>query len=208
MRIHSDDKIKKLIELRKKGYSINELVKKLSIPKTTIWHHIHDIQLPAGDILRLRSAGGRMSKIRREQAIEKAKKEATMIMNTKKKYLVSLLAMLYWAEGDNKNSFSFTNTNHKIIKIFIYVLNNCFGVEKNKIIVTVRYFTGMDKNRCLSFWSKVTKIPKKNIKTYYNDGGNRGRTEFGICRIGVRKSGYLFKLVRSIIENISNNLPS
>ena len=94
-----------------------------------------------------------------------------------------------------------------MIKIFIYILNNYFGVKNDQLIITVRYFTGMNRDNCLNFWSKITKVPKNKIRMYYNDGGSKGRTEFGMCRIGVRKSGYLFKLVRSIIENISNNLP-
>ena len=59
---------------------------------------------------------------------------------------------------------------------------------------------------CLRNWSKITKVPKKQISMYYNDGGKRGRTEFGICRIAVKKSGYLFKVVRSLIVDISKKL--
>lgn len=208
MRIHSDQTITRLKLLRNKGRSIHEIMRELSLPKTTVWHHVQNIKLPTIITSRLRSAGGRSSKLRKEMAIEKAKEESLQYLGGHNKYFVSLIAMLYWAEGDNKNSFSFVNTNANMVKLFIRILEKFFGINNDRLLITVRYFTGMDKNKCVNFWSDVTGVPKKQIRTYYNDGGSRGRTEFGMCRVGVQKSGYLFKLMRSIIENISNNLPS
>lgn len=180
-------------------------MKELSLPKTTIWHHIHKIKLSSAQIKQLRANQGG-SRIRKELALQKAEKEALVLLSSNNKYLISLLAMLYWAEGDNKNAFSFVNTNADMIKIFIYILSVCFSIEKDQLMVTVRYFTGMNRIKCLEYWSKVTEVPKNQIKMYYNDGGSRGRTEFGMCRIAVRKGGYLFKLVRSLIKNITKEI--
>ena len=58
MRVHSAEKIKELKRLRRKGLSINELVAKLSIPKTTVWHHIHNIKLSPKHIARLKARQG------------------------------------------------------------------------------------------------------------------------------------------------------
>lgn len=206
MRIHSDQTIDDLKSLRKQGYSIQELMGKFSLPKTTIWHHIHKIKLSPKIILRLRSAGGRTSSARKQQALERAEEEAVKIINSEHKYHVSLLAMLYWAEGDNKNDFSFVNTNADMIKLVIHILDKYLSIKKEQLLITVRYFTGMSKNGCLEHWSRVTGISKKNIRMYYNDGYNRGRTEFGMCRIGVRKSSYLFKLIGSLISGIVNEV--
>lgn len=206
MHIHSDQIINNLKLLRKKGYSIHELMDKFSLPKTTIWHHVHKIKLPPEIILRLRTAGGRTSSARKKLALEKAEKEASEIINSNLKYHVSILAMLYWAEGDNKNNFSFVNTNAGMIKLVIHILDKCLGVKRNQLLITVRYFTGMDQNKCLEHWSKVTGVSKNRIRMYYNDGYHRGRTEFGMCRIGVKKSSYLFKLVRSLINGLVNEI--
>ena len=114
--------------------------------------------------------------------------------------------MLYWAEGDNKNNFSFVNTNASMIKLVIYILDKYLGVKRDRLLTTVRYFTGMNKNKCLEHWSQVTGVSKNHIRMYYNDGYHRGRTEFGMCRIGVKKSSYLFKLVRSLINGLVNEI--
>ena|SRR3989344_1508366 len=208
MRIHSDQTINRLKLFRQRGYSILELMSEFSLPKTTIWHHVHKIKLSPKTILKLRSAGGRTSNARKQRALEKATKEALVIIDSDLRYQVSLLAMLYWAEGDNKNNFSFVNTNADMIKLVIYILGECLGVKKDQLLITVRYFTGMNRSGCLEHWSRITGVPKNKIRMYYNDGGSRGRTEFGMCRIGVKKSSYLFKLIRALINKvISNNLP-
>ena len=205
MRVHSVEKIEQLKKLRKEGHSIEDLVRTLSMPKTTIWHHIHGIKLRKEHILKLKANQGG-SRLRKERDLVTAENEARILLNSEYKYLASLLSMLYWAEGDNKNSLSFVNTNAEMIKMYIGILNKCFHVDRNRLLITVRYFTGMDRTKCLSHWSKVTRVPKKQINMYYNDGGKRGRTEFGMCRIAVRKSGYLFKVIRSLIVTISKEI--
>lgn len=204
MQIHSNQTIDRLKVLRKKGYSIHELMRAFSLPKTTIWHHVHKIKLSPEKVLRLRSAGGRTSSARKQLAIKRAEKEAFKIVNSDLRYHVSLLSMLYWAEGDNKNNFSFVNTNDDMIKLVIQILDRCLSVKKDQLLITIRYFTGMNRDNCLNHWSKVTGVPKNQIRMYYNDGGSRGRKEFGMCRIAVKKSSYLFKLVRALINNIVN----
>ncbi len=180
-------------------------MKELSLPKTTIWHHIHKIKLSPVQINKLKSNQGG-SRIKKEIALQKADEDSLLLLSSNHRYLVSLLAMLYWAEGDNKNAFSFVNTNADMIKILIRILNICFNVKKEHLMITIRYFTGMNRAKCLKHWSGVTQVPKNQIKMYYNDGGNRGRTEFGMCRISVRKGSYLFKTVRALIKNISKEI--
>ena len=67
MKIHSSEKLKKLKKLRKKGYSINELVRELSIPKTTVWHHVHNIKIAPKYISLLRSKIGGSHQKKREK---------------------------------------------------------------------------------------------------------------------------------------------
>lgn len=205
MRIHSLKKIKRLKKLRMDGHSIEELVGILSMPKSTVWHHIQGIKLQKKYILKLKANQGG-SRLKKERDLIRAKNEAKTLLNGRYKYLVNILAMLYWAEGDNKNAFSFTNTNADMISLFIGILKRSFHVDNGRLSVTIRYFTGMNRGKCLRHWSKITRVPKRQINIYYNDGGKRGRTEFGICRISVKKSGYLFKLVRALIVDISKEI--
>src|SRR3989344_3063982 len=99
MRVHSLDKIEQLKKLRREGHSIEELVKILSMPKTTIWHHIRGIKLRKKYILKLKANQGG-SRLKKERDLIRAKDEARALFDSEHRYLVSLLSMLYWAEGD------------------------------------------------------------------------------------------------------------
>lgn len=204
MRIHSLVRINQIKLLRREGYSIPQLVEKFGIPKTTIWHHVHKIKLSgkALKIIRTRQGG---SVIKKQKDIQRAELEVDSLLKGLNSQACSLLAMLYWAEG-GKKQFSFTNTNPEMIRFFITILNKCFGVAKERIKITVRYFTGMDHDKCLDHWFRATGISKQRINMYYNDGGRRGKSPFGICRVNVAKGGYLLKIIQSLIGKVDQNL--
>ena len=202
MRVHSIEKIQKLKELRKNGFSIIEIMKELSIPKTTTWHHIQGIKLSPEQVKILRSKGGMTSTMRRKRELEKAEKEAKKLLEGPYKYYYAVIAILHWTEGNSKN-FSFVNTNQEMIKVYINLIRKCFNISRNGITVTVRYFTGMNRQKCLEYWSKVTKLSENNIRMYYNDGGKRGKSPYGMCRITVRKGGYNFKVLQELIKKVA-----
>ena len=201
-RLYSLDTVKKLKKFRKQGNSIHDLMRTFSMPKTSVWHHIKDIDLSSEHIKILRSRGGMTSTTRRMNQLEKAESEAEELLKKQKKYYYALLAMLHWTEG-NKKDLTFTNTNPDMIKVYINLLNKCFGITKDRIHITVRYFTGMSKEECLKHWSKVTGVSKNKISMYYNDGYRRGKSPYGMCRLTIRKSGYLIKVVQALIKTVA-----
>jgi hypothetical protein len=202
MRVHSEEKIREIKKLRQSGFSIGEIIKKTSLPKTTIWHHIHSIKLSPKDVALIKSKQGG-SKIRSKNEWDKADADAKEILRIggNKKFYCSVLSMLYWAEG-NKKGFVFTNTEGNMIKLFILILNKYFDISDNRIDLIIRVFSNLNKKECLSYWSKVVGLPKNKFRIYFNDGGTKGKAKYGICRLSVKKGGYLFKLTTSIINNI------
>ena len=202
VRIHSNKKIAEIKKLRMHGFSIGDIIKKTSLPKTTIWHHIHTIKLSPKYVKLIRSKQGG-SKVRSENEWNRADDEAKKILRVEgdRKFYASVLSMLYWAEG-NKKEFIFTNTEGDMIKLFISILKKYFNIDNDRIILTIRIFSNLNQKNCLDYWSKITILPKNKFRIYLNDGGTRGKAEHGICRLSVKKSGYLFKLTISIINNI------
>ena len=196
MRTHSIIKIQKIKDLRETGYSINEIVSALNVPKTTVWHHLKGIKVKEEFLSALKSKRGG-SKKRRLKAVEKSLFEAKEILNNKKIY-ASILSMLYWAEG-NKESCVFTNTDPQMIRVFINTMNKCFNINKDRYTLTIRYFTGMSQDLCLKYWSDQLEINKECVKMYYNDGCKRGKSPYGMCRLTVKRGGYVLKLLKSMI---------
>lgn len=200
MRIHSLEKIKKLKQLRRKGYSINELVEKLAIPKTTIWHHIHNISVLPKYAPLLHSKRGGSSK-RKEKNIEIAREKALELLKNENRESLIALAMLYWGEG-SKNACEFINSNGKIIQLYLRILKEHLNVPEASLKATMRIFSGMKEKECLEYWSKITQIPKNKFIIRFNDGGTSGKTRYGMCRISVRKGNSTLKLIHALIEQI------
>jgi len=204
MRIHSIEKIKELKRLRKKGLSINELVTKLSIPKTTVWHHTHNIKVSQKYILILkgkRGGGAKRKRINLEKALEYAQK----LLQNPTRELSLIIAMLYWCEGSKKRC-EFINSDGRMIKTYLIVLRNVFNVQEEFIKPTMRIYSGMNRKECLNYWSMITKIPRHKFIIRFNDGGTKGRTKYGMCRITVKKGGNVLKSIQALIDQIFENI--
>jgi len=198
MRIHSLEKIKKLKELRKKGYSINELVRELSIPKTTVWHHIQGIEITPKYLSLLRSKIGG-SRQKKEKNLEIARQLAKEILKSSNREYIIAFTMLYWAEG-SKKSCDFVNSDGRMINLCINILVKIFNISKDRLTPTIRIFSGMDKKECLNYWSKITGLPKSRFFVRMNDGGIKSKTKYGMCRIMIKKGSNTLKLINSLVD--------
>lgn len=200
MRIHSIEKIKELKRLRRRGFSINELVDRLSIPKTTVWHHIHTVRVLPKYAPLLKSKQGGSAK-RKERNWEQARKYAQDLLRSPNRDFAIMLAMLYWGEG-SKRGCEFINSDGRIIISYLTILRKTLKIPENAIKPTMRIFSGMNRKECLSYWSRITKIPKDKFFIRFNDGGTKGRTRYGMCRITIRKGAGALKVIRSLIDQI------
>jgi len=204
MRVHSAEKIKELKRLRRKGHSIIELVEELSIPKTTIWHHIRDVKVPPKYVAILRARQGGSAE-RKQRNLERARKRAQELLQGPSRDLSIVIAMLYWAEGSKKGC-QFINSDGRMIKSYLTILRNVFDIPEEFIKPTMRIYSGMDRKECLNYWSRITKIPKHKFTIRFNDGGTSGRTKYGMCRIILKKGGNTSKLIQSLIEQVSEEI--
>ncbi len=204
MRKHSHEKIRRLVALRKEGYSIDQLMQAVKLPKTTVWHHIHNIKISEDlkKIIRSRQGG---SKDRREKNLRIALQKAEAVLKSPKRELALVTAMLYWAEG-SKGDCEFINSDGRMIKLYLYVVRNVFNVPEEFLLPTMRIFGRMSSRSCLNYWSEITAIPKERFVVRVNDGGTRCRTEFGMCRITILKGQSTLKLLSAIRYIFFNEL--
>lgn len=194
------EKIKELKRLRKKGYSINELVIKLSVPKTTVWYHIHSTKILPKYLPILNAKRGGSAKLKQKNW-ERARVKAQELLKSPNKIFLIAIAMLYWGEG-SKKVCEFINSDGKMIKLYLAVLRKAFNIPEKDIKPTMRIFTGMDKKECLNYWSRITKISKDKFLIRFNDGGKRGKTKYGMCRITIKKGSNILKLMHSLKDQI------
>jgi len=205
MKIHSDEKIKKLKELRRTGHSINEIVRELSIPKTTVWHHVKKITVDPEYVFLLKSKISSGSRCRREKKLKIAEELAEKMLNSPGREYLIILSMLYWAEGCKK-AFNFVNSDGRMVELFVKILVKIFGIPKERITPTMRIFSQMDKKECLEYWSKITGLPKDRFFVRIDDGGKESTTKYGMCRITIKKGSDTLKLVNSLIQQFCDQL--
>lgn len=204
MRVHSLQKIQRIKELRKLGHSINELAEKLSVPKTTVWHHIREVKVLPKYLPVLNAKRGGSRKIK-EKNLQIAKEKAKILLQGSNKKLAIALAMLYWGEG-SKKVCEFINSNGKMIQVYLKILRDYLNIPNNSIKVTIRYFSGMNKNKCLNYWSIITGINRGKFIVRFNDGGTRGKTKYGMCRITIKRGHKILKLIHSLIDKASDEI--
>ncbi len=160
----------KAIQLRKQGKSYSEILKKISVSKSTLSLWLRDIELTKKQKKLLlkgrqksRYAG---AKARQKQRVEKTKKIIELAKKeAKKNYKNSLFLsglMLYWAEGDKSDiqeEVKFTNSDLVMIKLMIKWFQNICKVPKNKFRIALHIHTLHCRANIEQYWSKITKIP-------------------------------------------------
>lgn len=204
MRVHTQEKIGELKKLRQKGYSINELVTTLSIPKTTVWYHTHAVKVLTQykELLAAKRGG---SANRKRIYLEKAQSHVQSILAGPHRELAIVVAMLYWGEG-SKKVCEFINSDGKMLQVYLKMIRVVLEVQEERIKPTLRIFTGMYRKEALKYWSDITDIPAGKFLVRLNDGGTRGKTRYGVCRITVRKGHYTLKIFHALINQIFSGI--
>lgn len=214
---------KKAINLRKKGLSYSEILKEISVAKSTLSLWLRSVGLAKEQKQRLtekrRIAALRGAKTRREQRLtitkdikDNAEKE---IKKLSKRELWLIGISLYWAEGhkekDKGSLARLGNSDPKMIKVFLRWLYEICGIKKKDIVFRI-YLHETSKKRLkevIKHWSRITGFSENNfqqitwkqnkIKT---NRKNIGENYYGLLDVGVKKSINLNRKIQGWIEGI------
>jgi transposase len=171
---------KKAKELRKEGYSINELKGTLNVSKSTISRWVADIKLSNEAQVRIDK-----NYSKGQLASQKTIKEKTRLKNfeadnfaiNKLKDLninsdcsLLLCSMLYQCEGSKyiKDPVTFTNSGPELIGTFLHLFRKSFVLEEDKFRVLMHLHGYHNEKTQKKFWSKITGIPMNQFLKTYN----------------------------------------
>lgn len=124
--------------------------------------------------------------------------------------------VLWWAEGTKsrqdmrwKNSWTYhvdvTNTDQKIIKIFLDFLRKDIGIDENRLKLQLHIHEGDNQEELETYWSKATKIPKSRFtKTIIRPKGNKVGKSKGTCKIRYCDKATYLKLSQLLSDVISS----
>jgi len=89
-----------------------------------------------------------------------------------------------------------------MVKVFV----NCLlklGIKKHDLKISIRLYEDLSRERAVDFWARTIGVHKDQI-AHINilPGRKKGKLEYGMCRIRVKKASFYFKIIQSIIELI------
>jgi len=166
----------KVMALRKLGKTYSEIRKIYNIPKSTLSDWLKGVKMSLKERKRLQKRAyknwRRAVEANAKRKMEERRKIRLEIENNAKKEIKKIEindlkpigAALYWAEGGkNRNQLRFSNSDPAIIKVITKFFCKVCKIPKEKIKARVHIYPGMDYQKCLNFWSKITKLPKSNF---------------------------------------------
>ena len=214
--VRKQDLYNKAVALRRKGFSYNEILEHVSVARSTISRWCSKIPLTRRQIERLlkKKRNTPLIQKRRKQAIQSkkeakvwAKKYINKLSNKDRRQLLLISGiLLYWAEGSSyEKSIQFTNTDSKMIRIMMEFFRKILKVPEDKFRLMVRIGSEGNIKRAEMYWSKITKVSKKNFRPpellkLNPNGKSLKKHPYGMCRIEVNDISLFRKLIALIRE--------
>lgn len=197
------------LKLRLLGKSYNQITAALGVPKSTLagWFTGLELSAKAKVLLQKRVAEGsvagliKRNKLQTHLAQQKAKvirNEAEKEIGTlSKKELLILGSALYWGEGYKRaiikngkertyHPVSLSNSDPKLVVIFLKFLRDICIVDESKIHAGLRIYQHQNSEHLLNYWSALTKIPKERFEKFYYgvSKSSLGKRPFNILPYG------------------------
>lgn len=190
-------------ELRTRGFSLNEIKRRVPAGYGTVYRYIQGVEVKSkyrAGWLGKRGGSKKRQRLAQIKASLKARKLIKTPLSQREKAI--FLAALYWAEGSKKD-FNLSNTDPEMIRVFVQGLEEIFAVPRDQIRVSIRTYEDLDKEKCLDFWSKIVGIPKDRfINVNILKGKKQGKLRYGMCRIRITKGANMLKYMTAIRKRI------
>ncbi len=194
-----------IIELRKTGHSLPEIIRIARRGNSTVFPIVRSVVVkePYLSILKAKQGGSkeRARKMWAVAAADAAKKVGKLSARDK----LLILSALYWGEG-NKTELNLINGDPALIHVVIACLKS-LGVKQKDLRISARIFSDMNRDEVLRFWSGITAVPVSEFRTIeIIHGKEKGKLKYGMCRVRVQKAQTFFKSIMSMIECIKSEL--
>lgn len=210
------------LTLRRRGYSIRDVEKRLGIPRSTLSGWFHNVSLApkykavlekrhAESLIKARAEATRWHNAEKAKRVAHAfiaaKKLLTKI-GTDKKYLELALAMLYLGEGGKtKNTLTLGNSDLLIVSFYIDALETLYNIPRNTLRIELHLRADQNERVQKRYWSKKIPMPVECFKYTVKDMRTLGRPTYpnyhGVCVVlggGVAIQRKLLYLARGFAE--------
>jgi hypothetical protein len=178
-------------KLRLEGYLYSEITDEIGVAKSTVYGWTHDIEMSdnAKKIVARKIYSSKLLQInklakiksdyvkQKDLLIQNKAKEVVKGIELNNKHQMIICAVLFWCEGgkDVRGGIQFINSDPIMIRLFLKLLREAFGVEEEKFRALVHLHDYHDKDTTLKYWSDITRIPLSRFYKPYrkpNTGKN------------------------------------
>ncbi len=188
------------VALRRKGFSYNEINKKIGVPKSTLSSWLKSVPLKPEHRKRLYtkqvqilSRGSQSQKERRRREIDSIVEEAIREIELPLSGQTFKLfgAALYWAEGSKTKSFTVTNSDPHLVAFMVSWFEKIFNVSPKTMKAYLNIYAQQNEKRIKRFWSDITGIPVDRFGKSYikplSTGYKKNNLYYGTIKVFVPK---------------------
>lgn len=216
------------IRLRKRGYSYNEILRRVPVAKSTLSLWLRSVNLAKKQKQRL-TEKRKQARLRGVEAIRKRRKEITKkllkegiqeIGELRKRDLFILGIGLYWCEGSKQKEGNisepviFSNSDSRMVKVFLEWLEVFCNIRREDCFFSIYIHESINKKKIEKIedrWRSILTISKeKNIKIRLKKNKIKRKRKnnanyLGVMRVTVRKSTNLNRKISGWIEGVIRN---
>jgi hypothetical protein len=158
-------------ELRRQGYSMNEITRRLRVSKSSVSLWTRDIELTALQKRTLSEHGRsvesverrRLARLTNERARRRVHFELAVseVESVSKRDLFFVGAALYWGEGSKtkRGTVDFTNSDPRSIQVMMRYFREICGVPDEKFRGHVILHPHLNARKAERYWSRISDIP-------------------------------------------------
>lgn len=215
------------ISLRKDGKTLNQICAELQKSKATVWGWIRFVELSTSQLANIKRFGGNKDKAAAQRAATLAMAKKYKVLKEKAfrdgfervrgipsiPELMLSGCMLYWAEGGKTSHLVFSNSDPRMIRLFMSFLVTHLSVDRNQVKVQLNFYEdSFGADEIEGFWLGVLGLPKASLyKSQINKkpqaaaGKKVGKLPYGVCRLEVASKYKRYEL-QGMIEALSQRM--
>lgn len=193
--------------LRKKGFSVGTIQKKLKVSRSSVSIWIRGIKLTKTQLEKLylnKKTGGlkgsiiaSMNKIKKREELTKeimsASKTEVGRLSKRDRFITGIA--MYFAEGNKADkNVAFSNSDPRAINFMVSWFRNYCEVPEKKFRCNLYLHDNLDETHAKKFWSSLTHIPLSQFMKTYIVKNNTKR---------FRKTKHEYGVFRIIISNVN-----
>lgn len=212
-------------KLRKQGWSMNEIYRKLGVSKGTVSVWLRDIKLTKAQKQKLSQKGIKKEVIERRRLTrlsnENARRQIIIdnaernIHQLSKKDLFLIGVTLYWAEGSKtkRGVVQFSNSDPNAVQLMMRFFKDICGISNKKFRGHIHIHPHLDTKRAEHYWSSISGIPPAQFYKTYQKTNKASKNKkdtllFGTFNIIICDTELFLKIygwIKGICKQFKNN---